>query len=62
LPQLVKPQESALFQACTTIYIGNGEKDYSGKMLWLNGVPLAHSFPDLFSLASRKNHTVKMAL
>jgi hypothetical protein len=62
LPHIVKPEDSALFQACTTIHNGNGEKSLFWKDAWLNGVPLADSFPDLFSLNSRKNHTIKMVL
>jgi hypothetical protein len=62
LPHHSHPEDKALFQACTNIQIGNGDKTLFWKDIWHNGSSLAESFPELFSMARRKNSTVKAAL
>jgi hypothetical protein len=54
--------DKALFAACTSISIGNGETSKFWADSWLFGQAPAALAPLLFKLASRKNLTVKEAM
>jgi hypothetical protein len=52
----------SLFNAATSVEIGNGEKASFWTTRWLHGVALAMVYPALFKHSRRKNRTVKEAL
>ena len=54
--------EEALYRACTTIKLGNGEKAMFWQDNWLNGRAPKDVAPDCYKLAWRKNDKVALAL
>jgi hypothetical protein len=51
-----------LFQACTTIELGNGERVRFWGDNWLKGAKPKDIAPELFTLAWRKRLTIAQAL
>jgi hypothetical protein len=54
--------DTALFDAATSVDVGNGEKATFWTTRWLNGIAPAALYPALFKHSRRKNRTVKEAL
>jgi hypothetical protein len=51
-----------LFQACTSLQVGNGARVLFWKDTCHDGIAFQYSFPELFNLARRKNITVQTAM
>jgi hypothetical protein len=58
----VDNHDLALFNAATTVILGNGEKATFWTSRWLHGEALATLYPALFRHSKRKNRTVKDAI
>lgn len=52
----------SLFNACSSVSIGNGSRARFWKDKWHDGMVLQDTFPELFALAKRKNLTVQQAI
>lgn len=56
------PTETALFRACTTISLGNGQRAMFWHDRWIQGNSPLDIAPDLYKLAWRKKENVATAL
>jgi hypothetical protein len=62
MEQLVDKNDIALFNAATSVVLGNGEKATFWSSHWLQGEAPATLYPALFKHIKRKNRTLRDAL
>lgn len=62
MEQPVDKNDTALFNAATSVVLGNGEKATFWSSRWLQGEAPATLYPALFKHSKRKNRTVRDAL